>query len=120
MTAQQIAKMLKLARVPFSRVVIVTFPNPRVDIAVPATHFPIVAAVVQQVKALTDDVNVRITTRRECPYDQHVLFKVRGDNKCNYGGVADTLHPVEQRRLRRAIQLRANTNIVIDYALVAS
>lgn len=123
MRLNQIGQMLKLARVPHSKTVERMYPNPAVEIYVPAAKFLVILEVVAKVKMPHEQIAVMLldrATHRDVKDGEHVYVKVQGDNACNYGGVANPAHPVEQRRMRRVIQKRMNLNVVVECASVVA
>jgi hypothetical protein len=79
-TLNDIGRMLKLAKVPRSKVIQTTYPNPAFVVLVPMTHYFVIANVVGQLKMLTDNVTVKpLTDERDVRSGEHVYVKVTGD-----------------------------------------
>lgn len=81
MTLNDIDRMLKLAKVPQSKTIQTTYPNPSFVVFVPAASYFIIANVVGQLKLRTDNVQVQMLEHaRDVRAGEHLYVKVTGDS----------------------------------------
>lgn len=79
MTLNDIGRMLKLAKVPCSKVIQTTYPNAAFVVLVPMTHYMVIANVVGQLKFRTDNVSVKPISDERIGEGEHHFVKVTGD-----------------------------------------
>lgn len=77
MTLNDIGRMMKLARVPRSKTVESTYPNPCIIVHVPATHLLIVQEVVARVALKGQNITVCLLQSEEVIPGEHVYVKVK-------------------------------------------
>lgn len=117
MTLNDIGRMLKLAKVPRSKVIQTTYPSPSFVVIVPKDRYFIIANVVGQLKLRTDNVTVKPFDgdERDVRAGEHVYVKVTGDNRiAPFDRERETRSTFKQRRMMH------NHKVVIDCASVVA
>lgn len=104
-TLNDIGRMLKLAKVPRSKVIHTTYPNPAFVVMVPKDRYFTIANVVERLQMRTDNVAVKPITDERIGEREHQYVKVMGDT----GGSRkrQTGEGLEAYRHRRAAFNRA-------------
>lgn len=115
MTLNDIGRMLKLAKVPQSKTIQTTYPNPSFVVLVPAASYFIIANVVGQLKLRTDNVQVQVLEHaRDVRAGEHVFVKVTG----HQGAVKRDVR-TETRQSHWQRRRSVNHAVVIDCFAVA-
>jgi hypothetical protein len=119
MTLNDIGRMIEMMRIPQSKCVEVLFPDPRMQIDVPGSHYLAVVQVVAQMTLPGQKIEVGVLTSREVKPGEHVYFKVRGATAPASTPYDDPfMPPDEQRRHRAKTARRRNAEVVIEMAVV--
>jgi hypothetical protein len=110
MTLNDIGRMIKLAKVPRSKVIQTTYPNPAFVILVPMTHYFVIANVVGQLQLRTDNVTVKpLTDERDVRTNEHVYVKVTGHGDTEHKRMKD-----ETRSMYAHRRTAFNRNVVVE------
>jgi hypothetical protein len=118
MTLTDIARMLKLAKVPRSIVTERLYPNPWISIAVPPEHAQVILGVVLRMSLPSQRVTVTpLDPSYALGRNEHKYFKIKGEVQPMVDDV--NAPPSENRRCRMKTARARNHEVVIDYASVA-
>lgn len=116
MTLNDIGRMLKLAKVPQSKTIQTTYPNPSFVVLVPAASYFIIVNVVGQLKMRTDNVQVQMLEHaRDVRAGEHVFVKVTGKTEpagrpWDDAGMPEAFY----RRVRMRTARARNRSVMID------
>lgn len=115
MTLNDIGRMLKLAKVPRSKVIQTTYPNPAFVVLVPMTHYMVVANVVGQLKFRTDNVAVKPISDERIGEREHMYVKVTGQTAAPGRPYDDANMPeAYYRRARMRTARTRNRDVVVE------
>jgi hypothetical protein len=121
MTLTDIARMLKLAKVPRSIVTERLYPNPWISIEVPAENAQVILGVVLRMSLPSQRVTVTpLDPSHALGRNEHKYFKIKGEITAPARPYTDATMPEPYYRLHRMkTARRRNADVVIDYASVA-
>lgn len=108
MTLIDISRLLKMARVPRSKVVQWHAPNPGIVIHVDGSHLALMSDVVNRMALKTDNIKVTVLDSREIAYGEHAYVKVKGQTEWKHDPSRSKMSNTMARRAHHA-------NVVVEF-----
>jgi hypothetical protein len=113
MTLTDISRLLKIAKVPRSKVIECFYPNPCVIVHVDATYMPVLKAVIERVRLVGQTINVTLLDSQDVRPNEHLYIKVKGQTEWRHDPQRSKMSNQMARRVHHA-------QVVIDcYSVIA-